>query len=621
MAILLTCDNLSKSFGPRMLFSGISISFAQDERIGLIGPNGAGKSTLLRILAGLEHTDTGELNSKRNLRMQYVPQEETFTPGQTVEQVMLEALDEEHGAHGEHNDHLEPHERETQVAILLHKIGFDRPEQLVDTLSGGWRKRLAIARKLICEPELLLLDEPTNHLDLEGIAWLEDLLAAASFSCIMVSHDRYFLESAASRIVELSRAYPQGYLSVPGTYSDFVERRAEFMEAQAAEQQAVASRVRREIQWLRRGAKARTTKAKGRIQLGERLMDDLGELKARNAQQQSSTIDFSASGRQTRKLLECKKVSKGLGGRSIVKDLSLVLSPGTKLGLVGPNGSGKTTLIRLLTGDLTPDSGEVKHADALKVVCFDQTREQLDRTKTLRYSLMLGEETGGAGDKVFYRGGSMHISGWAKQFLFDTQQLDLPVAELSGGEQARVLLARLMLRPADVLILDEPTNDLDIATLEVLEESLESFPGALVLVTHDRFMLDRLCTDLVGLDGLGGHGIYGSLLQYQRAVEQADEQAKQAARQPKVVEKKPAGSSPAGKRLSWNEQRELERMEAQIHEAEASAARLQEEMSSPAVMADHVKMAEVCAKSSAADEVVRRLYERWEKLEKKKERE
>ena len=605
MAILLTCDNISKTYGPRLLFAGISISFADEERIGLIGPNGAGKSTLLKILASEEHADTGEIITKRNLRLEYVPQEETFEPGHTVRQVMLEALAD---------SHMEEHDKEVKVEILLDRIGFKRPDQEVAALSGGWAKRLSIARRLVRDPELLLLDEPTNHLDLDGIAWLEDLLSAASFACIMVSHDRYFLENAANRIVELSRAFPQGYLSTPGTYSDFVERREEFMAAQAAQQQAVASRVKREIEWLRRGAKARTTKAQGRIQSAGRMMDELAELQVRNATQGSADIDFIATERQTRKLMECKKVSIALGGRTIISKLDMVLAPKSKFGLAGPNGSGKTTLIRMMTGDLVPDSGEIRRADGLRVVCFDQAREQLDKNITLRQALLLGR----TGDTVVYRDQPMHVSGWARRFLFQNQQLDLPIYDLSGGEQARVLLARLMLRPADVLILDEPTNDLDIPTLEVLEESLEDFPGALVLVTHDRYMLDRLCTDIVGLDGQGGHGMYGNLAQYQRAME--------VARAPKPVEKaeKKAASAAAAKpaaaskKLSWNEQRELEQMEDNIHKAEAAAAHWQQEISNPQVMADHAKMTDVCHKASESAELVHKLYARWEELEAKK---
>ncbi len=602
MAILLTCDNLSKTYGPRLLFSGISISFADEERIGLIGPNGAGKSTLLKILAGEEHADGGEIIAKRNLRLEYVPQEETFAPHRTVRELMLESLAD---------SHLDEHDRRVKAEILLDKMGFADIDRPAGALSGGWSKRLSIARRLVHDPELLLLDEPTNHLDLDGIAWLEDLLADASFSCIMVSHDRYFLENAANRIVELSRAFPQGYLSAPGTYSDFVERREDFLAAQAARQQAVASRVRREIEWLRRGAKARTTKAKGRIEAAGRMMDELASLQARNAAQGSAAIDFSATERQTRKLLECRKVSVALGGRPIITGLDLVLSPGSKTGLAGPNGSGKTTLIRMMTGDLPPDAGEIRRAEGLRVVCFDQTREQLDKRITLRQALLQGR----AGDTLVYRDQAMHVSGWARRFLFHTQQLDLPIADLSGGEQARVLLARLMLRPADVLILDEPTNDLDIDTLEVLEESLEDFPGALVLVTHDRYMLERLCSSIVGLDGRGGHGMYGNLAQYQRAMETARAAGKPGKRAPAPV---PARSTASAKKLTWGEQRELEQMEQKIHEAEAAAVHWQQQMSDPAVLASHAKMAEVCHKASESQELVARLYARWEELEAKK---
>ncbi len=356
--------------------------------------------------------------------------------------------------------------------MLLGKVGFADAEQAVDSLSGGWRKRLSIARELIRGPDLLLLDEPTNHLDLEGILWLEKLLANAPFSFLLVSHDRYFLENATNRIVELSSAYADGYLSTNGTYSDFLVKREEYLGAQAARQQSLAGQVRREIEWLHRGAKARTTKAKGRIQQAGQLMQDLSDLKTRNAQSGAAKIDFVASNRQTRKMLAAKNVSKSFGGRQLFSGLDLVLSPGTKLGLLGPNGSGKSTLIRLLAGQDSPDAGEIWRAEQLRIVLFDQSRRQLDKSQTLRDALSPTGET------VSYRGSSMHVTAWAARFLFRKEQLDLPVGDLSGGEQARVLIAQLMLQPADLLILDEPTNDLDISSLEVLEESLSDFPGA-----------------------------------------------------------------------------------------------------------------------------------------------
>jgi ATP-binding cassette subfamily F protein uup len=599
MSLLLTCRSLSKSFGARPLFRDISISFDDAERTGLIGPNGSGKSTLLKILAGVEPSDGGEIVARRGLKLAYLPQHDVFPPGLTARQLVAAAV-----PHG----HAEEHELLVRADVLLGKAGFEDTDVSADTLSGGWRKRLAVVRELIKEPDLLLLDEPTNHLDLEGVLWLEKLLSGAPFSFLLVSHDRYFLENVTNRVVELSRAYADGYLSSAGGYSDFLVRREEYLAAQVRNEQALASRVRREIEWLRRGAKARTTKAKGRIDEAGRMMGELAELKTRNSQGGAVQIDFNATHRQTRKLLTCRNVTKALGGRTLFEDLNLVLAPGMKLGLLGPNGSGKTTLIKLLTGELSPDSGEIVRAEGLRTVVFDQARQQLDRAATLRRALAP------TGDNVFYRDQSMHVSGWAKRFLFHTEQLDMPVGDLSGGEQARILIARLMLQPADLLILDEPTNDLDIPSLEVLEESLDDFPGALVLVTHDRFMLDRVSTELLALDGKGGVRSHVDYAEWQRT---KDEEAKPAPKAP-VKQAAKAEAAPAKKRLTYMELRELEGMEATILAAEEELAALQGQMADPTIMADRHRFADVCANADAAQQRVARLYERWQELEARK---
>jgi ATP-binding cassette subfamily F protein uup len=605
MAVLLSVQNLSKSFGPRLLFKGITLGLSDQQHTGLIGPNGSGKSTLLKILAGLEHADEGDIVARRQLRAGCVAQEDIFDGSKSVEQTLTDAIEHGHG---------DEHDRIVAANIMLGRVGFADPQQPVSALSGGWRKRLSIARQLIREPELLLLDEPTNHLDLEGIVWLENLLKAAPFACLIVSHDRQFLENATNRTIELNRAYPQGFLSVDGSYSEFIQRREEFLAAQRSEQQSLASQVRREIEWLKRGAKARTTKAKGRIQQAERMMADLADLKSRNATQGAAGIHFLASERKTRKLLEAKDVSIARGGRTLFTDVNFVLSPGTKLGLLGPNGSGKSTLIKLLTGELQPDTGTIIRADQLKVVTFDQNRDQLDKDQTLRAALAPR-----GGDTVTYRGGSMHITAWAKRFLFRTEQLDLPVGDMSGGEQARILIARLMLHPADVLILDEPTNDLDIPTLDVLEDSLDDFAGALVLVTHDRYLLDSLSTDLLALDGRGGANMYADLAQWERAQAESREREVAAA----AAARKAANSTPATapsskpKRLTWNEQREWEAMEAKILEAEDDVQTLQARVADPKVMSDRDAMHEACAKLSDAQHRVESLYTRWGELEAK----
>jgi ATP-binding cassette subfamily F protein uup len=604
MAVLLKTDSLAKSFGARTLFRGISLSLDDQQHVGLIGPNGAGKSTLLKILAGLEHEDGGSIETRRQIRIAYLAQEDLFPAGQTVEQTVLSAMPQD--------DHRDEHEKRVEAQILLGRIGFTDFEQVVDTLSGGWRKRLALARELIKQPDLLLLDEPTNHLDLEGIMWLEKVLQQSRFACLLISHDRYFLQRVADRIIELNGAYPDGYLSINGSYSDFLEKREDFLAAQAAREQSLASQVRREIEWLKRGAKARTTKAKGRIQQAHGMMADLADLKTRNAQGQSVEIDFDASGRQTRKLIALKNVSKSIpdGSRPLFRDLTLVLSPGAALGLVGPNGSGKSTMLKLLKGDLEPDKGSIQRAADLRIVSFEQNRASLDPSQPLRRALAPH------GDKLFYQGIEQHVSGYARRFLFRPEQLDMPLGNLSGGEQSRVLIARMMLQPADVLLLDEPTNDLDIPSLEVLEESLESFPGAIVLVTHDRYLLDRLCTDLLALDGRGGASLYADLSQWEaaQAKSSVDETiAKPAARTAPKENKAPPGL----KRLNWNEQREWEQMEASVLEAEAALEKAHKEMDDPAVLADRNKLADACKRVEIWQLEVQRLYARWEELEAK----
>ncbi len=603
MDILFSCRELTKAYGLHTLFKGITLGLFEGQRIGLIGPNGSGKSTLLRILAGIETADSGELISRRGLRPGYVAQEDVLDGEQTVEQSLTSVIE----------GHVDEHDRPTQAAIMLSKVGLPDGGQKVSSLSGGWMKRLAIARQLIRQPDLLLLDEPTNHLDVEGICWLEEVLKDAPFACLIVSHDRCFLENVTNRVIELSRAYPDGFLSSNGAYTDFLRTREDFLEAQASRERSLAGKVRREIEWLKRGAKARTTKAKGRIDEAGRMMDELAELKVRNAQQVAAQIDFSGTDRKTRKLLEAKKVGKSLGGKLLFSNVEFILGPGTKLGLLGPNGSGKTTLLRLITGELAPDSGEIWRAEGVRVVAFGQNREQLERTQTLRETLA------GKSDVVSYRGGTMHIVAYARRFLFRPDQLDMPVGQMSGGEQARILIARLMLEPADVLILDEPTNDLDIPTLDVLEESLQEFPGALVLVTHDRYLLDRLSTELLALDGNGHANPYAELAQWERAREKAAAQAAAA-----VAPKKPAAPRPRRtptpvKGLTWREEKELDEMEQRITAAESEVERWQQQVADPAVMADHVRLRELCDKLHVAQAQVDALYARWTELEAKRD--
>ena len=600
MPVLLGFQSLTKTYGPWPLFQGLTMDLSDGQRVGLIGPNGAGKSTLLKILAGAETPDSGTVSLRRSLRLAYVPQEDRFAHGLSAEGVLLEAL---------RDSGLEDYERAAEAGIVLGKCGFTERGQSADTLSGGWRKRLAVARALVQKPDLVLLDEPTNHLDLEGVLWLESLLRDAPFAYLLVTHDRYFLQNATNQTVELNRAYPDGYFRVDGPYGTFLERREEFLAGQAAREKNLANRVRREVEWLRRGPAARTGKSNARIQEADRLSGELSNLQDRNRPADAVTVDFAGTGRRTAKLLVAEGVGHRVGDRILFRDVSFTLSPGTKLGLLGPNGSGKSTLLRALTGELTPAEGTVTRAEGLRVVTFDQGRRQLEREAPLRRALL------GTGDTVQFRGQSLHVSAWAKRFLFRPEQLDLPVGDLSGGEQARILLARLMLQPSDLLLLDEPTNDLDIASLEVLEDGLAEFPGALVLVTHDRYLLDRVCTEVVGLDGRGLARPFADYSQYTRWMAEREEETRPKPAAPPKPAARPAKEKP--KRLSFQEQRELEAMEANILAAEEAVTAADGEVQAAGPSGDHVRLQRACTALEEAQAAVERLYARWAELETK----
>ncbi len=602
--ILLSCESISKSYGVKPLFRDLSLALCEGDHVGLVGPNGSGKSTLLKILAGLEDPDDGTRSARRQLRIGYVPQESVFPDNHTVEEVLAQVLIDEG---------LNPHEHGARLAKALSLGEFTRADESTGVLSGGWKKRLAIARSLMMEPDVLLMDEPTNHLDLEGILWLERLLRNESRAFLVVSHDRRFLESIASRMLELNRCYPHGVFEAKGRYSDFLEQRDAALAAQADYQASLANRVRREVEWLRRGPKARTTKAKSRIDTAGQLIDELQEMESRQ-KQATAGIDFISSGRKSKQLIVTTGLSFSLGGKSIVSGLDLRLGPGQRLGLLGPNGSGKTTLLKLLAGQLKPDSGSVMHADKLRIVTFEQHRESLDQQATLRRALAP------AGDAVVYQDRSVHIVSWAKRFLFRPEQLDLPVSRLSGGEQARLLIARLMLQPADVLILDEPTNDLDIPTLDVLEDSLLEFSGALVLVTHDRWLLDRISTTLLALDGQGHAEWFADYVQWEAA------QTRKTAGRPSSVSGSRQNSGDAAesrsttkrKGLSYQDQREWDKIEGNIVKAEVALAACRAAVNDPAIVSDADALRTRYAELETAQAAVEQLYTRWAELEEKR---
>jgi ATP-binding cassette subfamily F protein uup len=607
VSILVSVHKLGKSFSARPLFKGLSFAIESGDRVGLIGPNGAGKSTLLKILAGQASPDEGTVSAQRGLRVGYLEQVPQFKPGATIQSTLLEGVKD--------SDHA--WEAETLAAEFRAKLELDRfPEnEKTELLSGGWKKRVALARECVRQPDLLLLDEPTNHLDVESILWLEGFLAKASFATLTITHDRAFLQKAATRILELDPRNVDGLLCVQGGYLEYLEQKDHLLKSQERRETVLKNTLRREMEWLRRGAKARTTKQEARIQRTGDLQSEVEELSVRN-QTKSVKIDFQGAGtRNPKRLLEAKKISKAYGNSTLFSDVDLVISPGTRLGLLGHNGSGKSTLIRVLLGQEQADKGEVFRADSLSYAYFDQNRETLDPERSLAKTICPN------GEYVEYRGERVHVRGYLDRFLFTAGQAEVAVGKLSGGEQSRLLLAKLMLVTSNLLVLDEPTNDLDIATLGVLEDCLVDFPGAVIIVTHDRYFLDRVANKLLAFPTGSPEGrrpeaakllSYSDLSQWEQWIKANRAPA------PQKVSKGP-GSQPSGptrkKKLSFKDQRELDSMEARIHEAEATLSRLTQESEAPENASHASKLQEITLSMSQTQAEIERLYTRWAELE------
>jgi ABC transport system ATP-binding/permease protein len=595
---IINAQGISKAFGAKPLFQNVSFTVSEGDRIGLIGPNGSGKSTLLRILAGMDEPSSGNVAMRKRLRFSYVAQDSKFKPGDTVRSVVERALERAATPGSEAGAHF---------AETLGRAGFENLEMEAASLSGGWEKRLAIVEALVQAPDVLLLDEPTNHLDLAGIDWLETLLDEAAFACVVVSHDRYFLENVATEMAELSSVYPDGLMRVRGNYSAFLEKKEEFLHAQSRRQEALENLVHSEIEWLRRGAKARTRKSKARIDKAGELIGELADLNART-RSATAQIDFSGTDRKTKRLIELQNVTCEIGDRTLFEGLNFIVSAGMRVGLVGPNGSGKTTLLRLLTGERAPNGGEIRRADWLRIVYFDQSR-QLDTNVTLRRALAPDA------DSVVYQDRIIHVASWAAKFLFTGEQLNQPVERLSGGERARVLIAQLMLQPADVLLLDEPTNDLDIPTLEILEESLLEFRGSLILVTHDRYMLDRVSTTVLGLDGRGGAESFADYSQWESWQAERTAAVKSTGRSTMLVSSSSALPPQTKKKLSYLEAREYAGIEQRIAEAEQVLENKRADLENPAIASDGPRLLVAHAEMEAAQKSLDALYTRWAELE------
>jgi ATP-binding cassette subfamily F protein uup len=596
MSVLVNVHDLHHSYSHRSLFEGLTFSVYEGEKIALIGQNGAGKSTLMKIMSGMIEPDGGKVARNRGIRVGYLPQAPEFDPEITVRDAIYAKIDQE-------GDWAAIGAAEEAMSRLGLKAGEDRK---MGSLSGGWKKKVALAHELAMSPDLLLMDEPTNHLDVESIMWLEEWVKAAPIAVVIISHDRSFLQRTAKRVIEIDRRNPDGILSVEGGYNTFLQVKEDYIENQIAREASLKNVLRREVEWLGRGAKARSTKQKARIDRAGDLMDEVADLSSKT-RSQSVTLEFDALERLPKKFAVLEGVSKSYGDLKLFSNLDLNITPRTRLGLMGRNGAGKSTLIRLIVGEEQADTGKIERSDRMEPSYFEQSRETLDQKLTVKQTVCPEGET------VEFQGRKMHVRGYLERFMFSGGQLDQSVSKLSGGEQARLLLARLMLRPANILILDEPTNDLDLQTLAILEDCLKDFPGAVILVTHDRSFMGEVCNQILAFPEMI---TFAEIDQWEKWFK--DDQKKQALAaknskteikfQPKAAEKK---------KLSFKEQHEFDKMEGVIAEKEAKVAELEQKSMDPKISAHSTELNKVITEMAKFQHEVEQLYARWAELEAK----
>jgi len=634
---LLRAADVQLSFGSRTVFQGLTLTIEEGERVGLIGVNGSGKSSLMKILAGAARADAGELQLRRGSRITYLPQEPEFAPGATVASELSvaqgplkealatqteltqrletsppaahEKLMEQLAAVSDRIEQLGGYDTEHHAKTLLDRLGVKDWDRPVAELSGGLRKRVAIARALLTRPDLLLLDEPTNHLDADTVDWLEDELDKLPGALLLVTHDRYFLDGLVDRIVEIQPG--EGVVSYPGNYEAYVEQKLLAQEQAGLAQHKRERWIAQEVAWLRKGPEARRTKSKARIDRARKLMEEKGFQRPKVA-----GLQVMQAPRLGHTVIEAEGVRKSYGERNVLQGVNLLLQRGERVGLVGPNGVGKTTFLRVLLGELPPDAGKVVIGKNTKVAYYDQTRAALDPEQTVYEAASpRGDDWVELGDQ------RVALRDYLDDLLFPVPMQRMKVKALSGGERNRLLLARLFLEGANVLVLDEPTNDLDIVTLNILEGLLLNFTGSVLLVTHDRYFLDKVATSILAFEGAGKVTRYeGNFGMYKRLKEQ--QQAKLAAAAPAAAPKKsepttaaePKPTRKPGK-LSYKDQRELDGMEAAIEAAEGRKSELEAQLQDPAVYSSGTKAAGVQKELDAAVAAVDRLYARWQELQ------
>jgi ATP-binding cassette subfamily F protein uup len=637
---LFSITSAQLAFGHVALLDGADFSLEAGERVGLIGRNGAGKSSLLKIVAGESKPDDGLISRQQNLTTVYVPQEPDFDPEATVFDIVASGLGETRSlleqydkvAHmlgePEHdNDHetllskmntlqgqldtLDAWNWQSRVATTLQQLKLDGDVK-AGALSGGLQKRLALARALVARPDALLLDEPTNHLDFDSIRWLEELMQSFGGSLLFITHDRSFLDRVATRIVDLDRGK---LLSYPGNFTAYQERKAQQLEVEMVEQAKFDKLLAQEEVWIRKGVEARRTRSVSRI---ERLQKMRSESAARRNVQGNVKLDVGQGERSGKIVSELTDVSKSYGDRVIVDNFTATIMRGDKVGLVGQNGAGKTTLLKMILGQLEPDSGKVRAGTNLEVAYFDQMRAQLDQDRSLADTIAPGS------DWVEIAGNRKHVMSYLGDFLFSPERARSPVRSLSGGERNRLLLARLFARPANVLVLDEPTNDLDIPTLELLEELLTDYDGTVLLVSHDRAFLDNVVTSVIAAEGDGKWREYiGGFSDWQVQKARSDEMARAVVTASNVAAngKKDGGAGRNAQRsvkLSFKEQRELESLPKQIAALEAEQQQIAGKLSDGTMFSKDAKEAQrLTDRNGAIEAELLVVLERWESLEAK----
>lgn len=599
--LLLNAHKLEKAFANRTLFHGVSFSVEDKERVGLVGPNGAGKTTLLKILASQTEPDDGQVTRKKGLRLGFLEQTPAFKKDDTILSAILSKCPDPDDAYA----------KAYELIALLDLIPFG-DDFLVHKLSGGWQKKVALARELILEPELLLLDEPTNHLDIPSILWLEEFLRNSSFSILMITHDRLFLQRVVTRVLDLDPRNPNLLLSVNGDYLKYIEAKEHELHALQRQETVLKNTLRRETEWLRRGAQARQTKQKARIEAALELKDTVGELQVKN-RHQTVGVEFAEIDRAPKKLIEATGISKSYGDKVLFRDLDLLITPKTRLALLGHNGSGKSTLIKILQQLEKPDTGSVKIgattssiASDIKISYFEQNRQTLDPTLSIFRNICP------AGDFVIFQGQPLHARSYLDRFLFSGHKVDLPVAKLSGGEQARLRIAQLMLQEAQILILDEPTNDLDADTLNVLEKSLQDFNGAVILVTHDRYFMDAVANQILAFppETYSDRHLqkFADYIQWEEWFHKLKEtpEANNTDNNNFKTEAK--------KKLSFKEKFELENMEAHILKLEKELADLTVKSQDPTVVSKPKEMMQVHTEMARIQSEIEAKYSRWSEL-------